>query len=156
MRTNHAAVLVSHALSATLGTGEAGAQGELGGQVSKGCCFRQVPASFAVEVERAVMNAAGHGTLSWFRHLNGALQIWVLPKACSVSLGRLFNSDVLRGVAKYMLFVLASDFQSAEHFQLQVLLEGCEPRQSHAELGAVQSAFLTRHGGIPQLFLAAS
>lgn len=65
MRANHVAVLVSHVLSATLGTREAGAQDELGGQVSEGCCFL-VPASLAVEVERAVMNAAGHWMLSWF------------------------------------------------------------------------------------------
>ena len=140
MHANHAAVLVLHVLSATLGIGEAGAQGDLGGQVSKGCCFLQVPASFAVEVERAVTNAAGHGMLSWFRCLNGALQIWVLPKAYFVSLGRSFNPDILHGVAKCMLFILASDFQSAEHFQLQLLLVGCEPRKSHAELGAVKPA----------------
>lgn len=86
------------------------------------------------------MNGAGHGTLSWLSHLNGALQTWVLPKACSVSLGRSFNPDVSHGVAKCMLFILASDFQSAEHFQLQRLLVGCEPRKSHAELGAVKPA----------------
>lgn len=86
------------------------------------------------------MNAVEHGMLSWVGHLNGALWIWVLPKACSVSLGRSFNQDVLHGVAKCMLFILASDFLSAEHFQLQLLLVGCEPRQSHAELGAVKPA----------------
>lgn len=39
MHANHAAVLVSHVLSATLGIGKVGARDELGGQVSKGCCF---------------------------------------------------------------------------------------------------------------------
>lgn len=60
------------------------------------------------------MNAAGRGTMSWFSRLNGALQIWVVPKACSVSPGRSFK--VLHGVAKCTLFILASDLQSAEHF----------------------------------------
>lgn len=64
----------------------------------------------------------------------------VLPKACSASLGGLFNPDILHGVAKCVLFILASDFQSAEHFQLQLLLVGCEPRKSHAVLGAVKPA----------------
>lgn len=84
-------------------------------------------------------NAAGQGTLSWFSRLNGALQIWVLPKACSVDLGRSFNPDVLHGVAKCMLFILASDFQIAEHFQLQLLPLGWEPRKSRTELGAVKT-----------------
>lgn len=86
------------------------------------------------------MNAARHGVLSWFSHLSGALQMWVLPKACSVSLGRSFNPDVVHRAAKCMLFILASDFRIVERFQLQLLLVGCEPRKSPAGLGAVKPA----------------
>lgn len=67
---------------------------------------------------------------SWFRRLTGALQNWLPPKACAVSLGRLLNPDVLHGGAKCVLFFLASDFQDVEHSQLQLLLLGCEPRRA--------------------------
>lgn len=39
MHVYHAVVLVSHVLSATLCTGQAGAQDEFGVEVGKGCCF---------------------------------------------------------------------------------------------------------------------
>jgi len=51
---------------------------------------------------------------------------------------------------------LASGFGSAEGFQLQVLLVGCDSRESQAELGLPNLPPPAGHGGIPQLFLAAS
>lgn len=40
----------------------------------------------------------------WFRRLDGALQSWLLPRACVVSPGRLVNPDVLHGSMCAVLF----------------------------------------------------
>lgn len=88
---------------------------------------------------------------SWFR-LDGALQSWLLPRACAVSPGRLVNPDVLHGGAQCVLFFLASHFQDVEHSQLQLLRQGCELRRATRCWGLEELLLPAEQGRMAQIF----